>query len=43
MDSCIDRNKYLNKQPTALVCNGSPPIKNEDGTIKKPSLMTLEK
>ena len=42
MDSCIDRNKYLNKKPTAyLICNGSPPIKNEDGTIKKPSLMTF--
>jgi oligopeptidase A len=42
MDSCIDRNKYLGKKPTAyLVCNGSPPIKNSDGTIKTPSLMTF--
>ena len=42
MDSCIDRNKYLNKKPTAyLVCNGSPPIKNDDGSIKTPSLMTF--
>ncbi len=42
MDSCIDKNKYLNKKPTAyLICNGSPPIKNEDGAIKKPSLMTF--
>ena len=41
MDSCIDRNKYLNNKPTAyLVCNGSPPIKNNDGT-EKPSLMTF--
>ena len=40
MDSCIDKNKYLNKKPTAyLVCNGSPPIKNDDGSIKTPSLM----
>ena len=42
MDSCIDRNKYLGKKPTAyLICNGSPPIKNNDGSIKKPSLMTF--
>jgi oligopeptidase A len=41
MDSCVDRNKYLNHTPTAyLICNGSPPIKNEDGTMK-PSLMTF--
>ena len=42
MDSCIDRNKYLNKKPVAyLVCNGSPPIKNKDGSIETPSLMTF--
>ena len=42
MDSCIDKNKYLNKKPVAyLVCNGSPPIKNDDGSIQKPSLMTF--
>ena len=42
MNSCIGKNKYLDKKPVAyLVCNGSPPIKNEDGTIKKPSLMTF--
>ena len=42
MDSCIDRNKYLNKKPVAyLVCNGSPPIKNIDGSIETPSLMTF--
>ena len=42
MNSCIDKNKYLNTKPTAyLVCNGSPPIKNSDGTIKTPSLMTF--
>ena len=42
MDSCIDRNKYLNKKPVAyLVCNGSPPIKSNDGTIETPSLMTF--
>jgi oligopeptidase A len=41
MDSCVDKNKYLNNKPTAyLVCNGTPPIKNGDGT-KKPSLMTF--
>ena len=41
MDSCVDKNKYLNKKPTAyLICNGSPPIKNSDGTVK-PSLMTF--
>ncbi|VVU95726.1 Peptidase family M3 [seawater metagenome] len=40
MDSCIDKNKYLNKKPVAyLICNGSPPIKNKDGTISTPSLM----
>lgn len=41
MNSCVDKNNYLNKTPTAyLVCNGSPPIKNEDGSIK-PSLMSF--
>jgi oligopeptidase A len=41
MDSCVNRNKYLNHAPTAyLVCNGSPPIKNKDGTTT-PSLMTF--
>tara|TARA_B100001093_G_C26850521_1_gene1024898 strand:+ start:441 stop:2735 length:2295 start_codon:yes stop_codon:yes gene_type:complete len=41
MDSCVDKNSYLNKNPVAyLVCNGSPPIKNNDGSIK-PSLMTF--
>ena len=41
MDSCVDRNKYLNKTPTAyLVCNGSPPIKNDNGN-SKPSLMSF--
>ena len=39
MDSCIDKNKFLNKKPVAyLVCNGTPKIKNSDGTVK-PSLM----
>jgi oligopeptidase A len=42
MNSCVDRNKYLGKSPVAyLICNGSPPIKNDDGSIKKPSLMTF--
>ena len=41
MNSCVDRNKYLNKKPIAyLICNGSPPIKNNDGSVK-PSLMTF--
>ncbi len=41
MNSCVDRNDFLNKKPTAyLICNGSPPIKNADGTVK-PSLMTF--
>jgi len=41
MDSCVDRNEYLNHTPTAyLICNGSSPITNADGTIK-PSLMTF--
>ena len=41
MDSCVDKNKYLSKNAIAyLVCNGSPPIKNKDGTTK-PSLMTF--
>jgi len=41
MGSCVDRNKYLNKTPTAyLVCNGSPPIKNDNGN-SKPSLMSF--
>jgi oligopeptidase A len=42
MDSCIDKNKYLNKKPVAyLICNGSPPIKNDKGVITTPSLMTF--
>ena len=40
MNSCIGKNKYLDKKPVAyLVCNGSPPIKKSDGTIQTPSLM----
>jgi len=40
MNSCVDKNKYLNKKPVAyLICNGSPPIKNKDGSIETPSLM----
>jgi oligopeptidase A len=42
MNGCQDKNKYLNKIPIAyLICNGSPPILNEDGSTKIPSLMTF--
>ena len=41
MNGCLDKSKYLDKKPVAyLICNGSPPIKKDDGTIK-PSLMTF--
>ena len=41
MNGCLDKSKYLNKKPVAyLICNGSPPIKKDDGSVK-PSLMTF--
>ena len=41
MDSCVDRNDYLNKKPVAyLVCNGSPLTKDSLGNIK-PSLLSF--
>ena len=42
MNGCEDKSKYLNKKPIAyLICNGSPPILNDDGSTKIPSLMTF--
>ena len=42
MNGCQDKSKYLNKKPIAyLICNGSPPILNDDGSTKIPSLMTF--
>ena len=42
MNGCQDKSKYLNKIPIAyLICNGSPPILNDDGSTKIPSLMTF--
>ncbi len=41
MNTCINKSKLLNKKPVAyLICNGSPPIKENDKCIK-PSLMTF--
>lgn len=41
MNVCINKSKLLNKKPVAyLICNGSPPLK-EDGKLTKPSLMTF--
>ena len=41
MDSCVDKNKYLNHKPVAyLVCNGSPPTVDSEGK-KKPSLLSF--
>ena len=40
MNTCIGRSKVMNKKPVAyLICNGSPPVKNDDKNI--PSLMTF--
>jgi oligopeptidase A len=40
MNTCIGRSKVMNKKPVAyLICNGSPPVKNDDENI--PSLMTF--
>ena len=40
MNSCLGRSKVLDKKPVAyLICNGSPPVKNEEENI--PSLMTF--
>ncbi len=42
MNGCEDKSKYLNKKPIAyLICNGSPPILNDEGSTKIPSLMTF--
>lgn len=42
MNGCIDKSKLLNKKPVAyLICNGSPPIK-ENNVCIKPSLMTFD-
>ena len=41
MNVCVQKSKLLNKKPVAyLICNGSPPLK-ENGKIVKPSLMTF--
>ena len=41
MNVCINKSKLLNKKPVAyLICNGSPPLK-DDGKVVKPSLMTF--
>lgn len=42
MNGCIDKSKLLNKKPVAyLICNGSPPIK-ENNICIKPSLMSFD-
>ena len=41
MDSCLDKNKYLDHKPVAyLVCNGSPPTVDSDDNMK-PSLLSF--
>ncbi len=43
MDVCVQKSKILNKKPVAyLICNGTPPIKDSDGSCSKPSLMTFD-
>ena len=44
MNTCIGKSKLMNKKPVAyLICNGSPPIKDEvNPTNSKPSLMTFD-
>jgi oligopeptidase A len=42
MNGCIDKSKLLGKKPVAyLICNGSPPIK-ENSVCIKPSLMSFD-
>jgi oligopeptidase A len=42
MNGCIDKSNLLDKKPVAyLICNGSPPIK-EDNVCIKPSLMSFD-
>lgn len=42
MNGCIDKSKLLDKKPVAyLICNGSPPMK-ENNVCIKPSLMSFD-
>lgn len=43
MNTCVQKSKVLDKKPVAyLICNGTPPIKGNNDTCSKPSLMTFD-